>query len=49
MVLALVLILVAVALFGVSFALKLAWWVLLIALALLVVGAISGYRSRRQL
>lgn len=49
MVLALILILLAIVLFGVGFALKVAWWIFVIAAVLLIVGAISGARSRRQL
>lgn len=48
-VLALILILLAIVLFGLGFALKLAWWVLVIALVLFVAGLISGAVHRRQL
>lgn len=49
MVLALILILLAIVLFGVGIALKLAWWILVLAVILGIAGAIAGYRSRTQL
>lgn len=46
MVLAIVLIILAIILFGVGFVAKLAWWAFVIAIILLVAGAIAGFLGR---
>ena len=46
MVLAIVLVILAVILFGVGFVAKLAWWAFVIAIVLLVAGVIAGALGR---
>ncbi len=46
MVLAIVLVILAIILFGVGFVAKLAWWAFVIAIVLLVAGVIAGALGR---
>ena len=48
MVLAIVLIILAIVLFGIGIIAKLAWWAFVIAVIVLLVGLIAGFLGRRR-